>query len=248
MLSSTSFASGLGLDIHIRTTRVDSVYQSYSYISGVAMRSGSNVLEVTDDGSVYINGNDNFEQGDVSAFTWTKKMKGSKKNIIVYDFNVNNGDARTRAFNVQVRANGKSGMLFVDLPRNASDTLSDGVGLLGTIDVNSTSRLMARDGVTDLVNEWNSFAEEWQVLSSEPKLFQESRAPQHPTGCFYDVNLNKSKNLRRRRLMDASSRNDVSHALAKEVCSHASGQKKSFCVFDIMATGDLDLAEDPFYQ
>ena len=232
----------------MRTTRVDSVHQSYSYISGVAMRSGSNVLEVTDDGSLYINGKENSEGGKISGFTWTRKMKGSKKNIIVYDFNVNNGDAGTRAFNVQVRVNGKSGMLFVDLPRNASDTLPDGVGLLGTIEKNSTSRLMARDGVTDLVNEWNTFGEEWQVLSSEPKLFQESRAPQHPNGCYYDSNLNKSKNLRRRRLMDASSRNDVSPALAKELCSHLSGQKKSFCVFDIMATGDLDLAEDPFYQ
>ena len=52
-----SFASGLGLEVHIRTTRVDrSVNMAYSYISGAAVRIGSDVLEVLESGMLLING------------------------------------------------------------------------------------------------------------------------------------------------------------------------------------------------
>jgi hypothetical protein len=48
MMKSPSFASGLGLYVHIRTTRIDNA-RSYSYISAAAVRIGKNdVLETKD--------------------------------------------------------------------------------------------------------------------------------------------------------------------------------------------------------
>ena len=78
----------------------------------------------------------------------------------------------------------------------------------------------------------------------EPKIFQEIRAPQYPTGYRYESRLTKAH--LRRRLMDSG--NDVGIDLATESCADAAAHKKDFCVDDVMATGDLELAEDPFYN
>ena len=52
------------------------------------------------------------------------------------------------------------------------------------------------------------------------------------------------KNHVRRRLADTVS--GVTLEVATDACAHLS-QTKEFCVNDIMATGDPDLVEDPFY-
>ena len=50
---------------------------------------------------------------------------------------------------------------------------------------------------------------------------------------------------RGRRLMET---NVVSIEAATDVCAHLEkDHMKAFCVDDVMATGDLDLVEDPFY-
>ena len=55
MMASKEFADGLGIDVHIRTTRVDNPRMSYSYISGTAVKIGTDIhiLEVQDDGSMF---------------------------------------------------------------------------------------------------------------------------------------------------------------------------------------------------
>ena len=60
MLASQSFdREQEGMDLHIRITRIDNGRQSYSYISGAALRrriGTDDVLELSDDGSLLING------------------------------------------------------------------------------------------------------------------------------------------------------------------------------------------------
>ena len=88
------------------------------------------------------------------------------------------------------------------------------------------------------------------MRAEEAKLFQEQRAPQHPAACRYESELTKPR-LRRRRLMDSGSVSDsfgsVELDAAERACAHAASSKKMFCVDDVMATKDLELAEDPFY-
>jgi len=48
MMASKEFADGLGIDVHIRTTRIDNPRMSYSYISGTAVKIGTDILEVQD--------------------------------------------------------------------------------------------------------------------------------------------------------------------------------------------------------
>ena len=133
-------------------------------------------------------------------------------------------------------------MLFVDMIGNFNDS----VGLMGRAGT-TKGFLLARDGMTNLAGEWNTFGEEWQVQSkNEPKLFAENRAPQHPAGCLYQSQQQTNAYLRRR-LMDDSMNAAMTIELATQACENLIGRKKDFCISDVMATGDLELAEDPFY-
>ena len=254
MMMSKEFADGSGLDVHIRTTRVDNPHMSYSYISGTAVKIGTDILEVQDDGSIIVNGEDEFLLEDAEAETAgttfagypiTKTMKGTKRNIFVYDLalDVDGGDK-----SIEIRVNLKTGMIFVDV---AGSFPKDTVGLLGSPHHDA---LLARDGKTDLTGDWNTFGEEWQVQSDEPKLFQDkNRVPQHPAGCIYESQQVKSNLRHRRRLMvDSAGTGSDEEATAVEAaekaCVRATGEKKQFCIDDVMATGDLELAEDSFYN
>jgi hypothetical protein len=133
-------------------------------------------------------------------------------------------------------------MLFVDM----NGSFADSEGLLGA-DPKDGKPLLARDGTTDLTGHWNTYGEEWQVNDVDPKLFQDmKRYPQYPESCLYTAEKKNSYvRGRGRRLMET---NMVSIEAATDACAHLEkDHMKAFCVDDVMATGDLDLVEDPFY-
>ena len=233
LLQSTEFSSGAGLDIHIRTTRVDKAKVGYSYISGVAVKLGSDILEVMDDGMLIVNGTPVSNPVNFAGYPISKTFKGTHKNIVIYDLDVTAEKAISKP--IQIRVNTNAGMIFVDI----SGRFPDSAGLLGPASYDK--RMLARDGVTDLLGEWNSFGEEWQVRSNEPKLFQENRAPQYPQGCSYESNT--STNLRRRLSMDSG----MTTKDAEAACAGSKGRSKEFCIADVMATGMVDIAQDEFY-
>jgi hypothetical protein len=249
------------IDVHIQTTRVEtSTKLKYSYISGVAAKIQSDVFEVlSDDGSFIINGGEKilphesaFEQARIS-----RSYKGSKKNIIVYDFDLSKeatGDGKNTssegpARSMQIRANTNTGILYVDF----HGSFPDGEGLTGST---SSPALLGRDGKTNFSGHYNSFAEEWQVLDTEQNLFQQPRGPQHPEGCIYDVDSmttmmqhqktsSTSRSIRRRLLVEAREE-VVTMEQASEACANV--KRQEFCIMDVMAMADLEIAEDPFYQ
>lgn len=239
MMHSSSFAAGLGLDLHIRTTRVDLDRISYSYISSAAVGIGNNVLEVKDDGSVLVDGSV-FElpsgNSEFAGFPITKTFKGTKNNIHVYNLFLEDDEK-----SIQIRVNLKTGMVFVDVRGNFLDS----VGLMGRAGT-TKGFVVARDGETNLLGQWNAYGEEWQVRNNEPKLFAENRAPQHPAGCLYKSQKQTNAYLRRR-LLDGTMNTAMTIELASKACENFSGRKKDFCIADVMATGDAELAEDPFY-
>ncbi len=233
---SSDFADGLGLHIHIRTTRVDNPHIAYSYISGVAVRIGSNILEIFENGEFIINGEESrgFEPVTLSGYNISISVKGSNKRIIVFDLDLFNERS------IQIRSNTKNNMLFVDV----NGAFVDSEGLLGPLPMEDNKLLLARDGITDLTGYWNTYGEEWQVKDTDFKLFQDgSRHPQYPNGCEYIAD--KSHHVRRR-LQDTNQKVDI--GVATKACSHLIDTMRGFCIDDIMATGDVELAEDPFYS
>lgn len=229
------------LDIHLRTTRVHNPRADYSYISGAAVRIGQNVIEIDDRGNLIINGigevhsagNDPLYLGELFP-RLTKTLKGDKHKIIAY--NVDLGDENK----IDIRVNMKTGMLFVDV----TGTFEDSEGLLGS-DPKYGKPMLSRDGVTDLTGHWNTYGQEWQVNDSDQKLFQDmTRRPQFPETCSYHADTESSFRGNRRRLSDTP---NVSLEVAESACVDMNGAKKKFCIEDVMAVGDVGIAEDPFY-
>ena len=243
-MKSSEFLHGMGIAIHVRTTRVDRSSVGYSFISGAAVRIGLETFEVRSDGDLFSNGEYvSFHEGAAyslpSVLSISQKFIGRRKQLVQYEFTFNGMDN-----SIRIRSNLKNGMVFVDI----GGIYPDNVGLLGSSGEDADKGLLGRDGVTDYTGEWNSLGEQWQVRDTEPKLFMEEREPQFPTGCLYDAkNSFLRQGRERRRLMDVS--RSISVAEATSACSEApEGYKKAFCIDDVMATGDIDLVDDPFYH
>jgi hypothetical protein len=107
----------------------------------------------------------------------------------------------------------------------------DSVGIMGGFE---KGRMLARNGGT-VLDDPNEFGQEWQVLDSEPKLFQTNRLPQHPQVCAMPPP--KLVSQVRRRLSEST----TDEVAAEKACAHWS-KGKDDCIFDVLATGDLEMA------
>lgn len=239
LLQSLSFDSGKGLDVHIRTTRVDTMSFQYSYISGIALKIGNKVLEAHADGSLVskdLTDDDSSDSEDekqlrtFAGMSVTTGFSGLKKRIVVHTISLGHKKS------IEIRANTKNGILFIDV----KGAFAGSTGLLG-----SQKGLLARDGATDMTGFWNTHGEEWQVQSTEPKLFKDMhRAPQYPDGCLYE---DTTKDHRHGRKLMSEEDAIAIESSAMEACKGVKGVLKDFCIADVVALGDVDLAEDPFY-
>ena len=106
------------------------------------------------------------------------------------------------------------------------------VGLMGDF---GQGRILASDGNT-VLDDPNAFGQEWQVLVTEPSLFQTLRFPQHPMECTLPPPVEASQ--LRRRLLEKSSVDEVA---AEKACAQW-GEGKDDCVLDVLVTGDLEMA------
>ena len=121
-------------------------------------------------------------------------------------------------------------MVSVSVENADVNRFHDSVGMMGEF---GSGRMLARDGKTVLENPIE-FGQEWQTRpGQDPKLFQVDRAPQYPRQkCILPGPSSKQG----RRLGETLARN-----AAEKACAHWNGQKE-LCVFDVMATGDLEVA------
>ena len=108
------------------------------------------------------------------------------------------------------------------------------------------------------------FAQEWQVGIDEPNLFMnKSEYPIAPQQCSFlakgsieglvdsaHVDTGNSSNMMdvsRRRL---SEMDEAAVVMAMEACGHLSDDnpKKKFCIDDVIATNEAEVALDSFYE
>ena len=218
-LKSMDFADGRGLDLHIRTTIKD----FYSYIETVALRIGTSVLELSD-GKFWINGQEGSDYDlplSLSGFTMLPPYP--LRNSKAYEVHLNQGDKilfRTYKHYLSISVSGNS------------EDFGDSVGLLGNY---ATSEMLARDGKT-IIHDVNAFGQEWQVQGEESMLFRDAREPQHPHAkCTIPAIKMEERQLRdptKSQLIKA----------AESACAGKSLEDIEFCIFDVVATGDLGMA------
>jgi len=220
LVSSRGFASGVGLDIHIRTE----IKKSYSFIKALSMRVGNDTLEMEGKDNFHINGVFWEQPNQFAGFpifkignaTWCRD-KCFKAQIYRIFFD----------FDEYVELANWAGFLHVEMN---GPNFKDSTGLLGS---RKDTGMVGRDG--NLIADVNKYGQEWQVMGSDPQLFQMSRYPQHPDPCI-------QPEATFRRISESTMR------MAQHACSYLSGELYDICIFDVSSTGDENLAYSPFYN
>jgi len=185
-----------------------------------------------------------------SVYVVTKRTKGTNKRIVEHIFKFLDGSSIT------VRSNLKAKMMFVDMS-GRFDGADDMQGLLGSPYTNKG--FLSRTGENMDAMDINDFGQEWQVLETEVKLFMDAnREPQAPSKCsivvdggVLDGTSAATAQLRgRRRLLEKDDGSIVNmESAAQDACSHVrDSKKKVFCIDDVIVTGMVELADDPFYN
>jgi hypothetical protein len=218
LLRSKEFESGLGLDVHIRTQ----MRRDMSYISGAALRIGSDVLEVESQGVYYLNGVAGAElPREFSGFEFLHTQPTANQHV----FEVHLGGQES------IKVSTYKDFVAVLIEQGQQKHFADSVGLMGDF---AYGVQLSRDGKT-VMTDVNAFGQEWQVCATDPALFQTARFPQYPQKCTLPSTMATS--MLRRRLSESS----VDELAAEKACAHW-GDGKDDCVFDVLATGDLEMA------
>jgi hypothetical protein len=85
------------------------------------------------------------------------------------------------------------------------------------------------------MDDFEEFGDEWQVLPNEPKLFHEMAHPQFPEIC---VKPEDPRGERKRRLGESN----ISLEAAEKACAPLKDPLTiKDCVYDVLATQDLDM-------
>jgi len=208
-----NFANGLGLKLHVRTTRNGYM----SYIERAALQIGSDILE--------------FEN-DVENFLFNGEVN-KDPNLTMGGFEVR----RTkRAISVRLSSKPKAkidfyekkhGMPYFDIDGGTTELFEGSLGILGEW---KTGKMIGRDGSTE-IQDGETFGLEWQVRDYEPVLFQSTRAPIYPAVCL------PPKKMLGKRLGDSHMK-----AAAEKVCRVENPGDMANCIFDVMATRKLSSA------
>jgi hypothetical protein len=225
LLRSDGFGNGDGLEIQARTTIHD---DSWSVIESVAMRIGTNILQV-DLNRLLVDGEEVSQENLPIEFAGyhlnaPNDMKNNKSGRI-YRLDLDgNGYILFRVYE------GKVNLLSVNVVPGKDEDFESSVGLLGNY---YTGAMLARDGVT-VMEDPNEFGAEWQVRDTEHLLFQTSRDPQYPASP-----LLPKEAVDKRRLL-AADQNAKSQA--EKACQNVDPLEFDSCVFDVLMTGDVDIA------
>ena len=109
------------------------------------------------------------------------------------------------------------------------------VGLMGAY---PSGMKLARDGKT-VMEDPDMFGQEWQVQQGEAMLFDSVRAPQHPQVCTPPG----ARKQTGRRLGEGS----ITEEAAEMACADWKDEHKELCVYDVLAMGDLEVAQAGAY-
>lgn len=221
LIDAPNFEGGKGLDLHIRTEQ----RSFFSFINGVAMKIGNDILEFSHQ-QVFLNG------ADQTGLAAENEMKFAGYPVQYSNKPLANGrDHNTYTVNIgpseRIQVNVYKQLMAVRVMDASHDNFIDAVGITG--DYNSGLTL-GRDGTTIIASP-DLFGPEWQVNDQDPKLFATVQEPQYPAKCIAAPAADsKPRNLR----------HGISEKQAKEACAIL-GDDIEDCVFDIMATGDIEM-------
>jgi hypothetical protein len=222
LTKSAGFGGGLGLEIQVRTK----IIHDWSFIAETVVKIGNDVLEVGSHAAFHMNG--------VAAEQLTKRadlqeLSGFPVKYFKYG-------SKRHKFEVDLGSKGKivikiyNEFLAVGLEDCDLEDFSDSVGLMGSY---ANGKLVARDG--HFITDSKEYGFEWQVRDSDKNLFQEAKGPQYPQQC----RMPSATAVKRRRLLESM----VSYKEAEHACAGFEEEARESCIFDVLSTGDLKMAD-----
>ena len=120
----------------------------------------------------------------------------------------------------------------VDFINSTPEAFGNTVGMLGDFE---TGKTLGRDRATEM-HVFNELGMEWQIRPSDNMLFHDVSDPQYPKRCVLPED---PQGQRKRRLAESS----VSMEDAEKACASLTDElDRKECVYDIIATQDLDMA------
>jgi len=224
LIHEKDFEPNVDLHLHVRTT----IRYEYSYIENAALRIGDDVLEVVSFGQYALNNVDqadlNDKEATLAGYPIYHTVKSSKEHI----FEVVTGS------NENITISTFKDMVSVKINGARFEHFGQSVGIMGSV----AGDMLTRDGrVVNVTEDPSAFGQEWQVREDEPMLFRTARSPQAPKEQC-KLPSAASKDHLRRRLAKKSTRD-----AAEVACAHVSSKSaKEACIFDVIATSDLDIA------
>jgi hypothetical protein len=217
LVMAPNFTSAHAMVIDIRTK----IRREYSYIETAVVQIGSETFEVSSFGDYSLNGVSSAKlPGEISGF----QVVYTQPNPNVHAFKILLGP------NESILLTAFKDMVSVKIDEANADRFHGSLGMMGEFE---TGKLLGRDGKT-VMKDPNALAAEWQVRSDEPMLFQTVVSPQHPQPCV----LPAAGSSVSRRLGSS-----IALSAAEKACAKWSAETRENCVHDVMATGDLDLAD-----
>ena len=104
--------------------------------------------------------------------------------------------------------------------------------------------LLGRDRMTIFDNA-DEFGLEWQVRDTDSVLFQEARFPQFPQKCTMPGDLPIKDHRRRlgQEVTGGAGAGMIPESVAKKACEHLPVEDRDACVYDILTTGDVNMAD-----
>jgi hypothetical protein len=219
LVESPEFDNGSGLSVHLRTKE----RYAYSYIESAAVKIGNDILEVSSWGEYSLNGVSHCDlpqtMGD-SQFPLTYKKKSEKS----HSYHIAVSDTE------EIVLTSFKDMVAVSVQNASRANFGTSVGMMGAF---NDGKFIGRDGTTVFADPL-AFGQEWQVLASEPQLFQMPSAHVGKT-CVPPTITEEG----RRRLGEG----DVAKEAAEKACAeHGEGEIFDMCVFDVLAMDDLEVA------
>jgi von Willebrand factor type D domain len=231
MARSQSFDNGLGLELHARTE----IVTDWSLIKNAALKIGTDVFELANDGSHYFNGDMNV---DLATIQLAGKYPVSKKvEMIEVTTDEDNKTYQEPKLLVTIHLGDDNKAIQMQVWKNMMSVevdihLDDTEGMLGT---HSKEGMIGRDRET-LAVDGNDMGFQWQVQDTEPRLFHAEQTPQFPQQCM----LPSIQEQQRRRLQKVSTEFVQT---AEDVCALiSSADLRPFCVKDVILTGDINVA------
>lgn len=227
-LNNPDFNNGQGMRIHMRTKKL----RWWSYVESAVIQIGDDTLEVM--------GVDGYKtsrywfNGELAPLQdWSEVLP-----ITVGGFPVRFRVLSDHKFQYKIFLDNDQTVILrsvkdfmrVELTGHNVEDFGTSQGILGSYE---GGLMLARDGETELEDP-NEFGMEWQVHQDEPMLFHNVEGPQHPVLCTMP---NKAE-PERRRLGEQT----ISRKAAEAACKKVDKDSMKDCVFDVMATNDVEMA------